>query len=208
MTDIPATGLRRAVYLYIQKNPGSTSHDVVAGFPDEKPGSVVSTLSHLHRDGFLSRQKKNGALFHYFIAERAPVAEPAAEPAPLSDYERARFEQMKIDLPDAETKLRAAEDELFEAGALLVSQQEVHAQGTKRLQARIQQLEQWRDAAIARYPDLDVDPALLAKARDIAIRTSDITTALADDILAGEWDQTPIMRATLEALKATYIQGD
>ena len=95
-----------------------------------------------------------------------------------------------------------------EAGALLVSQQEVHAQETKRLQARIQQPEQWRDAAIARYPDLDVDPALLAKARDIAIRTSDITTALADDILAGEWDQTPIMRATLEALKATYIQGD
>lgn len=204
MTDIPATGLRRAVYLYIQKNPGSTSHDVVAGFPDEKPGSVGLTLSHLHRDGFLSRQKK-GALFHYFIAERAPVAEPAAEPAPLSDYERARFERMKIDLPDAETKLRAAEDELFEAGALLVSQQEVHAQETKRLQARIQQLEQWRDAAIARYPDLDVDPALLAKARDIVIRTSGATTADADDILAGEWDDKAIMRATLEALGSSVL---
>ena len=68
---------------------------------------IGATLSHLHRDGFLSRQRK-GLGYRYFIAE--PAAEPAAEPVapqPLSDYERARFERMKIDLPDAETKLRA-----------------------------------------------------------------------------------------------------
>lgn len=201
MTDIPTGRQRRAAYLFVQSNPGCTSNEVAAGLPDENPTSIGATLSHLHRDGFLSRQRK-GLGYRYFIAE--PVAEPVA-PQPLSDWERDRFRRMQSELPEVEMQLRRAETELFEAGALLVSQQEVHAQETKRLQARIHHLEQWRDAAIARYPDLDVDPALLAKARQIVMRASDITTALADDILAGEWDHTPIMKATLEALGSSVL---
>ena len=190
MTDIPTGKQRRAVYLFVRSNPGCTSNEAAAGLPDENPTSIGATLSHLHRDGFLSRQRK-GLGFRYFIAERG-TATVAAEP--LGDWDR--FDELK---------LRRAENELFEASARAEAAQEAHAQEALRLQARIHHLEQWRNAAIARYPDLDVDPALLAKAREIVMRASDITTALADDILAGEWDHTPIMKATLEALGSSVL---
>lgn len=197
MIDLPTGKLRPAVFIFVESNPGCTSTDVMAGLPNEKRLSVGSTLSHLHRDGFLSR-KKRGRMYHYSVAE--PVA-----PQPLSDWERDRFRRMQSELPEVEMQLRRAENELFEATERLAAEQEVHAEETKRLQARIHHLEQWRDAAIARYPDLDVDPALLAKAREIVMRASDITTADADEILAGEWDHTPIMRATLEALGSSVL---
>jgi hypothetical protein len=193
MTNIPTGRQRRLAYLFVRSNPGCTTNEAAAGLPDDNPISVGATMSHLHRDGFLSRQRK-GLGYRYFIAE--PVA-----PQPL--VEGQKFEQMKLDLPDAEMKLRRAE--LFDVGVQLAAAQEAHAEQTRRLHARIGHLEQWRDDAIARYPDLGADPALLAKARQIIIELFEVTTHQADDILAGEWDDKRIVQAILEALRSGVL---
>jgi hypothetical protein len=92
MTQTIRGELRRAVYAHVQSNPGCTSADVATHFP-EQATSVGGTLSHMHDDGLLSRQKK-GAHFHYFIPEEQDaLAKMHAQIAELQAWKATAIEK-------------------------------------------------------------------------------------------------------------------
>ncbi len=71
----------------------------------------------------------------------------------------------------------------------------------KALRAERDELEEWKQAAILRYPSLDVDPLLL-KARELlaAQAKEDGNDALVADILKGNKDGTIALRAIVKLL--------
>ena len=71
----------------------------------------------------------------------------------------------------------------------------------KTLEEEVKTLQQWKEAALLRYPDLDVDPLLLkvrallaAEAREAGSET------VSDDFLSGVRDNTFSVRALVKAL--------
>jgi hypothetical protein len=70
------------------------------------------------------------------------------------------------------------------------------------MEAEIATLTMWKEAAILRYPDLDVDPILL-KARDIlaAQLEEDGKTVRIQDVLNGSMDNSSALRALVKLLK-------
>lgn len=185
-TTQPRGRLRRAVYAIIEANPGFTSADV-GNVLSAAEGSVVATLSHLHRDGYLSRQRK-GHHYHYFIAEAGPAAPPE----------------------DAEA-LRAAEDRVAaltaEVAALTAELADVKHEAGEELGAlthRIWELTEWRDRAIERYPDLEPTDPLVLRARQIAEEAVQgrASRAKIEHIRAGRYDSLPVVQAALAALRS------
>lgn len=67
----------------------------------------------------------------------------------------------------------------------------------QELKAQVRELQQWKNDATVRYPDLAVDPLVL-KARKIA--AARLEGVARDDVLAGRKDKCPIMLATIDAL--------
>lgn len=69
------------------------------------------------------------------------------------------------------------------------------------LKARVAELEAWRADAIARFPDLDVDPVVLEARKIVAKELRDGgDSVMAEQVLAGHKDTTLPMRATVAAL--------
>jgi len=66
------------------------------------------------------------------------------------------------------------------------------------LKAKVAELEAWKSQAIARYPDLAVDPAVLRARQLVAKR---FTNGEAQAIMRGDWDAKPIMQVVLEAFE-------
>jgi len=67
--------------------------------------------------------------------------------------------------------------------------------------ATIAELQAWKAAAIARYPDLAVEPALLeARKRAAAVFKTDGDHLKATAIMAGKHDSTAIVRALFDAI--------
>jgi hypothetical protein len=201
MTQTPIRGeLRRAVYAHVQNNPGCTSVDVASHFP-EQAGSVGGTLSHMHDDGLLSRQKK-GAHFYYFILD-----------------EQHTLAEGRRKLAEAEAALAEAEDDLTQTEAALarerglahtqlVDTQEqvvtVLAQNAD-LSAQITELQAWKADAIKKHPELASPDPLLLKAREIVAevqrdKMQDPSTL--GRLLAGEYDSGSAVQAALLALKS------
>jgi len=71
----------------------------------------------------------------------------------------------------------------------------------KTLKAERDALEQWKQAAVVRYPDLDIDPAVL-KARELlaAQLEEDGKPERINDILRGSADKTSALRAIAKLL--------
>jgi hypothetical protein len=71
----------------------------------------------------------------------------------------------------------------------------------KALKAERDALEEWKQAAILRYPDLDVDPLVL-KARELlaAQAKEDGNVLLIDDILKGNKDNSTAIRTVVKLL--------
>ena len=71
----------------------------------------------------------------------------------------------------------------------------------KTLKAERDALEEWKQAAILRYPDLDVDPLVL-KARELlaAQAKEDGNVLLIDDILKGNKDNSTAIRTVVKLL--------
>lgn len=65
------------------------------------------------------------------------------------------------------------------------------------LEGQVATLEAWKEAAIARFPDLAVAPAVLEARKIVAQHfvNGDVQT-----IMRGGWDDKPIMRVALEAM--------
>ncbi len=185
-TTQPRGRLRRAVYDVIKANPGYTSIDVIKVLPKQAT-SVAGTLSHLHRDGYLSRQRK-GHHFHYFIAGEGLAA-----------------------LPEDADALRAAEDRVAaltaEVAALTAELADVKLEASEEggtLMVRIWELTEWRDRAIEKYPDLEPTDPLLLRARQIAEETVQgrASRAKIESIRSGRYDSLPIVQAALAALRS------
>lgn len=79
-----------------------------------------------------------------------------------------------------------------------------HEANMQVLRNKIAELESWKATAIKRYPDLGVSPAVF-KAR--AMVAQEYTTMgnldIAESVLAGERDDSPMMRLALKAMEAT-----
>lgn len=74
------------------------------------------------------------------------------------------------------------------------------------LKVKVSELEAWKADAIARYPDLAVDPVVLKARKLVAseLRTSGDTN-LASEVEAGRKDSTLMMRVTIKALEETDV---
>lgn len=69
-------------------------------------------------------------------------------------------------------------------------------------QAAIAELERWKADAIARFPDLGVDPAVVrARQHLAAMFRSDGDTIKAEQVLSGNMDRTPIMRSAVSLIE-------
>lgn len=146
---------------FIKANPGCTSNDIAKGC-GVLLNTITGTLTHLHEEGLVSRQKK-GREFHYQIAEAKPAVEP-----------------------DSPWKQRALE-----------------------LQDKVDALYAWKQAAIAKHPDLGEDP-LLPRARKIVADmyrakpdADEGTLGFADRIEDGQYDVLVEIQAAMAALRAT-----
>lgn len=72
----------------------------------------------------------------------------------------------------------------------------------KGLLVENQSLLQWKADAIARYPDLAVDPVVLKARQMVAAEIGDSDKASRDAVLAGQRDGTLQMRVAVKLLEA------
>ena len=74
----------------------------------------------------------------------------------------------------------------------------------KTLEAEVKTLQEWKQAALLRYPDLDVDP-ILVKARQLlaAQLEEDGRLTRVEDVLNGMMDHTSALRALVKILGGT-----
>lgn len=68
------------------------------------------------------------------------------------------------------------------------------------LRKQVEQLEHWKAAAIERFPDLAVDPLVLAARKLVAKRVGETDRRLAGEILAGQKDGILPVQIAIEAL--------
>jgi predicted transcriptional regulator len=221
MTQTIRGELRRAVYAHVQSNPGCTAADMASHMPD-KAKSAASTLSNLHHDGLLSRQKV-GSHYYYIIAEKRGTPTPTE--AELAET-RAKLAEAKAELAKTRAQLSETEDDLSEAEEELELARGYAAQVKKNgqtelvntqqqvvtvlaqidgLSAQIAELEAWKADAIKKHPDLAETDPLLLKAREIVaglLRDRGAPQEALDRLLGGQMDYVPSMQAALLALKS------
>jgi hypothetical protein len=71
----------------------------------------------------------------------------------------------------------------------------------KTLEAEVTALEQWKQAALLRYPDLDVDPLLLEARALLAAEAQECgSEMLADEIINGKRDSSFSVKAMVKVL--------
>jgi DNA-binding PadR family transcriptional regulator len=91
------------------------------------------------------------------------------------------------------------------AAAVTESTAALHAQ-IHSLKAALYELELWKQEAVARYPDLTVDPIVLKARRLVANEVRDSGDHnLADRILSGMKDDGLMMRVTIKAMEAANV---
>ena len=74
----------------------------------------------------------------------------------------------------------------------------------KTLQAEVKTLQEWKQAALLRYPDLDVDPILIKARRLLAAQLEeDGRITRVEDVLNGMMDHTSALRALVKILGGT-----
>lgn len=225
MTQTPDQGtLRRAVFAHVQNNPGCTSADVATHFPD-KAGSAASTLSSLHHDGLLSRQKL-GSHYHYIVAEKRDAPTPTEAQLAATAKVARRLTEVEAQLAKTRAQLSETEDELSEAeeelemargyAAQLKKTAQIEQVNTQQqvvtvlaendaLSAQIAQLKAWKANAIEKHPDLGETDPLLLKAREIVagvVVKRGGTQEMLDRLLGGQMDDVPSMQAALLALQS------
>ncbi|ENG8422481.1 hypothetical protein ABVJ62_005108 [Klebsiella pneumoniae] len=97
--------IMKAVFEYIEKNPGKMMRDIVAAFPDSKPMSVKSAVHRLYYEGKLaSVQMQSG--FLYRVAGN-PEADDQIQSDDVSEATR-RLEQVARNLERQRYFRRAA----------------------------------------------------------------------------------------------------
>lgn len=175
---ICATGrstLKGEILEILRELPGLTTQEILELMPHTTRSSVFSLVSKLVRSGAVE------------VAGTKPGAprQIGGKPYPISTYRISanptpNVVQMRRKQP-SETALTVR---------------------IKELEDRIAELTVWKNAAIARYPDLAVDTVVLKARKLVAeeVRAGG-DVALADQIIAGNKDATLMVRVTIKALE-------
>jgi len=185
--------LRAEITAIIRDLPGVTSRQIAEFLPNSNRSSIVSALNSLTTDGVVvvsgkseapatsARGPRSFTLYHYSLASQNQGTDTVTEPI----YRR----------PSKPTTAPVTD----------VTHDELRAR-IRTLEATVSELELWKKEAVARYPDLTVDPVVLKARRLVAeeVRASGDHT-LADRILAGAKDDGLMVRVTIKALEAADV---
>ena len=168
--------LRRAVLDYVRAHPGATPDAIGEGVGSalrakDTAQGASQVCYYLHNMGLLTRQKVPGThgTYAYMLSPKALGEEPEAVRA--ADDTIERLEDTKV----------------------------AYERSMQQLQGRISELEKWKADAIARFPELAVDPLLL-EARKIAAGQCDYDPDRVA-IIDGERDDSFGVRVALAALR-------
>lgn len=157
----------------IREMPGVTSAEIVSLMPHRSRSSVMSMVFWLKSKGAIEESGKK-------VISMKNGAPKHVATYTLSSTPTHNVVKMKRKAP---------------------TEAALHIQ-IKQLNAQIAELEAWKRDAIARYPDLAVDPTVLKARKLVAeeVRAGGDHT-LADQIMLGRKDDTLMMRVTIKALE-------
>lgn len=167
------TDVRAGILEIMRELPDSTLGDVCALMPHVSYSAVSSTISYLKKTGVVE------------VSGRKSIMRSNGAPNRVSTY--------RLSTNPTPNVVRMKRKEPTEAGLRMQ---------VKQLQEQIAELVAWKQEAIARFPDLAVDPVIL-RARELvsAEVKAGGDNALAEAVLAGRKDDTLMMRVTIKALE-------
>lgn len=173
MSTVRTNSRKEEVFNVLGLHPNSTTKELCAHLPHLDIDNVSHAISSMVAKGIVFVTGKK--------AEEGPSGRITTHRAYSIKYQKAA----KDPAPKA-----APQGDLF-------------AQLIKTLEEEVKALEQWKQAALLRYPDLDVDPLLLeARALLAAEAEEDGIQMAADAFINGSRDSSLAVRALVKALGA------
>ena len=164
---------KEEVFNMLGLHPNSTTKELTALMPHMDIDNVSHAISSMAAKGLV------------FVTGRK------AEEGPSGRITTHRAYSVKYTKPSKDTAPKAA------------PQGDLFSQLVKTLEEEVKALEQWKQAALLRYPDLDVDPILLeARALLAAEAAEEGNQMTADAFINGQRDTSLAVRALVKALGA------
>lgn len=168
---------RDAILDILQTMPGLCCEEITALIEGNVPyGTISATLSGLEELGLLRSEKE--------AAPRAP-----------GKHRRRLYSIRNEGEPATPPSNRRAE-----TVTLASSEYERLREEVADLKAQLRAAAAWKADAIARHPDLAVDPLVL-EARQIVAEQDDTTADVRDAVLAGRHDDSRMVRIVVETLR-------
>ena len=165
--------VREKVFEVVRAMPGLTAREIATLVPDARYSAVTQVLCIYSAKGELLQEQKDNPAYSSSNRARKTISIYSVNPCP-----KPVARKMKLREPTA-------------AG--------FHA-NMAALRDRVAELEQWKAAAIARFPDLGVDPVIIAARRLVAKQANMTDRHLADEVMAGRRDNVLAMQVAIEAL--------
>lgn len=165
---------RNEILEIVRVMPGLTAKEIAELMPHCNASTIASVIHGLKISGALKVTGKKEIMRSNGWPTKAETFELSNDPTP--------------------NVVRMKQREPTEAG--------LHMQ-VKELKAKVAELEGWQRDAIARYPDLAVDPVVLTARKLVAAEVrAGGDNNLADHVLAGHKDDTLMVRVAVKALEA------
>lgn len=184
---------RDTVAAVLAANPGISSFEVSRHLPHFPAGTISSSLSTLKTErricvsGHKAQRYDDGKIrtvpvYHLTACNKnrkltAQYPNAAFRPVPVESSEPVGLEAVRID--QLETTVTELEN-------------------------KVRELKAWKANAIQQYPKLNVPAALLRARNAMAQAMRDNNSGVeASKIMAGDWDDTVVMKALLKAMENT-----
>lgn len=168
---------REEVLEIIREMPGLTTNEIYGLMPHTSRAAVNSMITFLTARGDIVRTEGKVETGPKGMARRNPTYAVSSNPAPKAVPHKTK-----------EPSTAA-----------------LHAT-IKQLHDTIAELEQWKQVAIARYPDLAVPPVVIRARKLVATEVrAGGDNALADQIIAGAKDATLMVRVAIKALEESEV---
>jgi hypothetical protein len=164
---------KEEVFNMLGLHPNSTTKELTALMPHMDIDNVSHAISSMAAKGLV------------FVTGRK------AEEGPSGRITTHRAYSVKYTKPSKDTAPKAA------------PQGDLFSQLVRTLEEEVKALEQWKQAALLRYPDLDVDPILLEARALLATEAQECgSEMLADEIINGKRDSSFSVKAMVKVLGA------
>lgn len=176
------TAVKQEVYEIVQAMPGVTSGEVVELMPHVKKQSVYAALNVAFTMGLMTRDGRP-AKWHWVEGKPVP---------PVRGIKPSSRPKWDVCVPNS-VENSYTEAQILRSGEAVLG----------RTNAELIELRQWKADAIARYPDLAVDPLVLKARRIVAQTLRDSGDAnMAEVVERGTMDHKPLMKVALAALES------